>query len=108
MATSEPQKVGFAEDLVAVATGAGLSLEEAGSLVVIAEQELELRVGVRLADGLTHEQLEEFAELVEAPGNHAGAVRWLEINVPDYSQVVREEIGAVLAQTRRILARQEV
>lgn len=108
MTTSVPQRVGFAEDLVAAAIGAGLSPGEAESLVVIAGQEWESRVGVRLADGLTHEQLEEFADLVEAPGNHAGAVRWLEINVPDYSLVVREEMAAVLARTRRILAGQEV
>ena len=108
MTASVPQRMGFAEDLVAAATGAGLSPEEVDSLVVIAGEELESRVGVRLAEGLTSEQLEEFADLVEVPGNHAGAVRWLELNVPDYSLVVREEMAAVLARTRRFLAGQEV
>lgn len=108
MTASVSQRVGFAGDLVAEATGIGLGPEEVESLLVIAGEELESRVGVRLAEGLTSEQLEEFADLVEAPGNHAGVVWWLELNVPDYLLVVREEMAVVFARTRRFLAGREV
>jgi len=54
-------------------------------------EELELRVGTRLSDGLSAELLREFDKLVEA-GDEAGALHWLETNRPDYKKVVAEEL----------------
>ncbi len=53
--------------------------------------ELELRVGTRLSDGMSAKLLREFDTLVET-GDEAGALKWLETNRPDYQQVVAEEL----------------
>jgi hypothetical protein len=53
--------------------------------------ELELRVGTRLSEGMSNEQLEEFEKLIDA-NNQQGALTWLETNRPNYKQVVAEEL----------------
>jgi hypothetical protein len=54
-------------------------------------EELELRVGVRLSEGMPDEKLAEFEKLIDA-NDEAGALKWLETNRPDYKQVVAEEL----------------
>jgi len=44
--------------------------------------ELELRVGTKLSDGMTDEQLEEFESIIDR--NDDVIVGWLEKNVPEY------------------------
>ena len=44
--------------------------------------ELELRVGTKLSDGMTDEQLEEFESIIDRKDDVI--VMWLEKNVPDY------------------------
>ena len=51
---------------------------------------LEMRVGMRLADQMTNEQLDEFEQYFEAKDD-AGAFRWLESNFPNYKDIVQEE-----------------
>lgn len=54
-------------------------------------EELELRVGMRLSEGMSEDQLGEFEKLVN-DNNEDGAVNWLETNRPDYKQVVADEM----------------
>lgn len=54
-------------------------------------EELELRVGTRLSEGMTDEQLAEFEKLIDA-NDQQGALTWLETNRPNYKQVVSEEL----------------
>ncbi len=54
-------------------------------------EELELRVGTRLSEGMSDEQLAAFEKLIDA-NDEAGALTWLETNRPDYKQVVAEEL----------------
>lgn len=54
-------------------------------------EELELRVGTRLSEGMSDEQLGEFEKLIDA-NDEAGALRWLETNRPNYKDVVAEEL----------------
>ena len=51
---------------------------------------LEMRVGMRLADQMTNEQLDEFEMYFEAKDD-AGAFKWLETNFPNYKDIVNEE-----------------
>lgn len=44
--------------------------------------ELELRVGTKLSEGLTDEQLEEFESIIDRKDNII--IAWLNKNVPDY------------------------
>src|ERR1700741_1030750 len=51
---------------------------------------LEMRVGIRLADQMTNQQLDEFEQYFEAKED-AGAFKWLETNFPNYKDIVQEE-----------------
>src|SRR5690349_10614249 len=54
-------------------------------------EELELRVGTRLSEGMSDEQLAEFEKLIDN-NDENGALKWLETNRPNYKDVVAEEL----------------
>lgn len=58
---------------------------------------LEMRVGIRLADQMTNEQLDEFEQYFEAKDD-AGAFKWLETNFPNYKDIVQEEFDKLKAE----------
>ena len=67
-----------------------LPQEERDGLLKHIYETLEMRVGMRLADQMTNEQLDEFEQYFEAKDD-AGAFRWLESNFPNYKDIVQEE-----------------
>jgi hypothetical protein len=58
---------------------------------------LEMRVGIRLADQMTNQQLDEFEQYFEAKDD-AGAFKWLETNFPNYKDIVQEEFNKLKAE----------
>ncbi|MEK7059137.1 MAG: DUF5663 domain-containing protein [Patescibacteria group bacterium] len=58
---------------------------------------LEMRVGVRLADQMSNEQLDEFERYFEAKDD-AGAFKWLETNFPNYKDIVQQEFDKLKAE----------
>jgi hypothetical protein len=58
---------------------------------------LEMRVGIRLADQMTNEQLDEFEKYFEAKDD-AGAFKWLETNFPNYKEIVQQEFDKLKAE----------
>jgi Protein of unknown function (DUF5663) len=58
---------------------------------------LEMRVGIRLADQMTNEQLDEFERYFEAKDD-AGAFKWLETNFPNYKEIVQQEFDKLKAE----------
>lgn len=68
---------------------------------------LEMRVGVRLASGMTDAQLDEFESYINN-NDESGALKWLETNFPNYKDVVAEELNKlkdeVKASAPQILA----
>lgn len=68
---------------------------------------LEMRVGVRLASGMTDAQLDEFESYINN-NDESGALKWLETNFPNYKDVVAEELNKlkdeVKASASQILA----
>jgi predicted RNA-binding Zn ribbon-like protein len=52
---------------------------------------LEMRVGMRLAEQMSNDQLDEFERFIDA-NDEAGALKWLETNFPNYKDVVAEEL----------------
>lgn len=52
---------------------------------------LEMRVGMKLAQQMTNEQLDEFEAFINR-GDEPGALKWLETNFPNYKQVVADEL----------------
>ena len=69
---------------------AGLPDSEKNSLLKHIYETLEMRVGMRLADQMTNEQLDEFERYFEAKDD-AGAFAWLESNFPNYKDIVQQE-----------------
>lgn len=69
---------------------AGLPAEEKAGFLKHIYETLEMRVGMRLADQMTNEQLDEFETFYNAKDD-AGAFRWLETNFPNYKDIVAEE-----------------
>jgi len=62
---------------------------------------LEMRVGMRLADQMTNEQLDEFEQYVNAQDD-AGAFKWLETNFPNYKDVVNDEFEKLKAEVGQV------
>lgn len=58
---------------------------------------LELRVGMRLADQMSNQQLDEFERYFEAKDDK-GAFAWLESNFPNYKDIVQEEFDKLKAE----------
>lgn len=58
---------------------------------------LEMRVGMRLADQMTNEQLDEFETYFNAKDD-AGAFRWLETNFPNYKDIVADEFNKLKSE----------
>jgi len=61
---------------------------------------LEMNVGIRLADQMSNEQLDEFEKYFEAKDD-AGAFKWLETNFPNYKDIVQEEFDKLKAEVRQ-------
>ena len=68
---------------------------------------LELRVGMKLAEQMTDQQLDEFEAFIDAKDD-AGALKWLESNFPHYKQVVADELeklkGEIKSGAEQILS----
>lgn len=60
---------------------------------------LEMRVGMRLAEQMTNEQLDEFERFIDV-NDEAGALKWLETNFPNYKDVVAEELDKLKAEIK--------
>ncbi len=60
------------------------------------QEELEVRIGERISRGLTEVQLNEFDQITD----QAEAARWLEINRPDYREIVSRTIAEMKEEIR--------
>lgn len=61
---------------------------------------LEMRVGMKLAEKMTNEQLDEFEGFIDK-NDEAGALKWLETNFPNYKQVVAEQLEVLKAEIKQ-------
>ncbi len=62
---------------------------------------LEMKVGMRLAEKMSNEQLDEFESFINQ-NDEAGALKWLETNFPNYKQVVAEELEKLKAEIKQV------
>ena len=60
---------------------------------------LEMRVGMKLAQQMSNDQLNELEKLIDQ-NNEAGALKWLETNFPDYKQVVASELESLKTEIK--------
>lgn len=78
----------------------GLPAAEKNSFLKHIYETLEMRVGIRLADQMTNQQLDEFEKYFEAKDD-AGAFKWLETNFPNYKEIVQQEFDKLKAEVAK-------
>ncbi len=62
---------------------------------------LEMRVGMKLAEQMTNEQLDEFEGFIDR-NDEPGALKWLETNFPNYKQVVADELEKLKNEIKQV------
>ena len=77
-----------------------LPAEEKKKMLAHIYETLELRVGMKLAENMSDAQLDEFEALMDN-GNEAGALTWLETNVPNYKDVVAAELEVLKSEIKQ-------
>ncbi len=77
-----------------------LPAEQKNSMLQHIYETLEMRVGMKLADQMSNEQLDEFEGFIDR-NDEAGALKWLETNFPDYKQVVADELETLKAEVKK-------
>ena len=76
-----------------------LPADEKNKMLAQIYETLEMRVGMKLAEQMTNEQLDEFEGFIDR-NDEAGALTWLETNFPNYKQVVAEELEKLKAEIK--------
>ncbi len=76
-----------------------LPAEEKNKMLAHIYETLEMRVGMKLAEQMSNEQLDEFEGFIDR-SDEAGALKWLESNFPDYKKVVAEELEKLKAEVK--------
>ncbi len=79
----------------------GLPPAEKNKMLAHIYETLEMRVGMRLAEKMSNEQLDEFEAYINK-NDEAGALKWLETNFPNYKQVVAEELEKLKSEIRQV------
>lgn len=85
------------DDFLASVGLAALPADDKRKMLAHIYETLELRVGMKLAQNMSDAQLNEFEQLMDA-NDEAGALKWLETNVPNYKDVVAAELAALKAE----------
>ena len=70
--------------------------EEKQKFLDYIQEELEVRIGERISQGLTEVQLNQFDMITD----QAEATKWLEVNRPDYREIVNRTIEEMKAEIR--------
>lgn len=94
----------------------GLPPQEKNRMLAHIYETLEMRVGMKLAEGMSEQQLDEFEQLMpletdtqeQKQQKEQQALKWLETNFPNYKQVVADELqklkDEIKAASAQILA----
>src|SRR6185436_9726206 len=78
----------------------GLPVAEKNKMLGHIYETLEMRVGMKLAEQMTNEQLDEFEAFIDR-NDEPGALKWLETNFPNYKQVVADELEALKVEIKK-------
>lgn len=89
------------DDNLLIELGLGaLSADEKNKMLAHIYETLEMRVGMKLAEKMTNDQLDEFEGFVDR-NDEAGARKWLETNFPNYKQVVADELEKLKSEIKQ-------
>lgn len=91
-------------DLLAELGLGGLPEDQKQAMLQHIYDTLELRVGTRLANQMTDQQLDEFERFIDVNGdaNQAQALQWLEANLPHYKDVVNQVFEELKAEIKQM------
>ena len=89
------------DDLLKELGLAVLPPEEKKKMLAHIYETLEMRVGMKLAEQMSDDQLNEFEQFINN-NDEAGALRWLEANFPHYKDVVASEFEALKAEIKQV------
>ncbi len=78
-----------------------LPADEKNKMLAHIYETLEMRVGMKLAEQMTDEQLDEFEGYINR-NDESGALTWLESNFPNYKQVVAEELERLKSEIKQV------
>ena len=70
--------------------------EQKRDFLAYVQEELEVRIGERISRGLTQVQLNEFDAITDP----TEAAKWLEVNRPDYREIVSRTIAEMKEEIR--------
>lgn len=73
--------------------------QDKGAMLNHIYETLEMRVGMKLAEQMTNEQLDEFEGFIDR-NDEPGALKWLETNFPNYKQVVADELEKLKSEVK--------
>lgn len=73
---------------------------EKNSMLKHIYETLEMRVGMKLASGMSDAQLNEFEAFIDQ-NDESGALKWLESNFPNYKKVVAEELEKLKSEIKQ-------
>ena len=79
----------------------GLPKEEKDKMLRHIYETLEMRVGMKLAQQMSDQQLAEFEGFIDR-NDEQGALKWLESNFPNYKQVVGDELEALKVEIKQV------
>lgn len=79
----------------------GLPKEEKDKMLRHIYETLEMRVGMKLAQQMSEQQLTEFEAFIDR-NDEQGALKWLETNFPNYKQVVGDELEALRNEIKQV------
>lgn len=77
-----------------------LPADEKNKMLAHIYETLEMRVGMKLAEKMTNQQLDEFEAFIDK-NDEAGALKWLESNFPNYKQVVADELETLKLEIKQ-------
>jgi hypothetical protein len=77
-----------------------LSADEKKKTLSYVQEMLEMRVGTRLANSMSDDQLDEFEALTSNKQSNESLRRWLKTNFPNYEHVVEEELEKLKAEIK--------
>ncbi len=77
-----------------------LPTDEKNKMLAHIYETLEMRVGMKLAEQMSNEQLDEFEAFIDK-NDEAGALKWLETNFPNYKDVVGAELEKLKLEVKQ-------
>ena len=77
-----------------------LPADEKNKMLAHIYETLEMRVGMKLAEQMSNDQLDEFEAFIDK-NDEAGALKWLEGNFPDYKKVVADELEKLKSEIKQ-------